>query len=94
MAIQVKDRIADHLIGSLIRVVVEKGWDYAEIWLKNQGVRAKRINAVPKQLPSNNINNYYEYMNGFYWWHFVDQQRNVHVKWAWTQQGWIGPYQP
>jgi hypothetical protein len=94
MAIRVKGKIADHLVGAFLKVAVEKGWDYAEKWLLNQGIDAKRVGGAPQQLPPNHPYSYYTFENGYYCWHFVDSQRNVHTKYLWTQQGWVGPYQP
>jgi hypothetical protein len=98
MAIRVKGKIADHLLGAFLKVLVEKGWNYAERWLQNQGVDAQKVTTVP-QLPPNHSYSYYTYEMGHYCWHFVDSKMNTHIKYVWSQVGpqqwnWVGPYPP
>jgi hypothetical protein len=80
MAIRFAGNVSNHIMGALMAVVVQEGWDSAKKWLQDQGVFAERIDSVPTQLPPNHPYHYLEYQNGVYYWHFIDTQRNLHVR--------------
>lgn len=80
MALRFSGRISDHLVGALLGVVMQEGWDRAKDWLRAQGVLAERVTAVPNHLPPNHPYHYYNYEGGFYCWHFVDPHTNIHVR--------------
>ncbi|MBC7966734.1 MAG: hypothetical protein H7Z17_12520 [Fuerstia sp.] len=89
MAIRTTGRIADHLLGALFGIVAQEGWERVKHWLAQQGVHADCVSGPPKQLTYPDPYSFYAYENGWYTWHFVDPQHRIHMRYLWTQSGWV-----